>query len=54
MSRFGVLLRDFISMFPLGLEGDGFLIPVVGGGGNNVHGQRGGGMPAKKYLMKTF
>ena len=37
MSGFGVLLGDFISMLPLGLEGDGLLIPIVNGGGDCVH-----------------
>ena len=38
MSRFRVPLGDFIGVFPLGLERNGFLIPAVDGGGNSVHG----------------
>ena len=38
MSRFGVLLGDFIGAFPLGLEGDGLFIPVVDGSRDGVHG----------------
>ena len=37
-SGFGVPLGDFIRTFSLGLEGDGFLIPIVNGGGDSVHG----------------
>ena len=35
---FGVLLGDFIGMFPLGLERDGILVPVINGGRDCVHG----------------
>ena len=38
VDRFGVLFGDFIGMFPLGLERDGFLISVIDGGGNSIHG----------------
>ena len=38
MGRFGVSLGDSFSTLPLGLEGDGFLIPIVDGGGDCVHG----------------
>ena len=38
MGRFGVLFGDFVGMLPLGLEGDGILIPVIDGGGDCVHG----------------
>ena len=34
---FGVLLGDFVGAFPLGLERDSFLIPVINGGGDCVH-----------------
>ena len=37
MGGFGVLLGDFIGTLPLGLEGDGFLIPIIDGG-DCVHG----------------
>ena len=37
VSRFGVLFGDFISMLPLGLEGDGLLIPIVDGRRDGVH-----------------
>ena len=38
VDRFGVLFGDFIGMFPLGLERDGFLISVIDGGGDSIHG----------------
>ena len=38
VSGFGILLGDFFCTFPLGLEGDSFLIPIVNGGGDGVHG----------------
>ena len=34
---FGVPLGDLFSMFPLGLEEDGLLVPVVDGRGDSVH-----------------
>ena len=37
MSRFGVLFGDFLGALPLGLEGNGLLIPVVNGRGDSVH-----------------
>ena len=33
-----VAFGDVIGSFPLGLEGDGLLVPFVDGGRNNVHG----------------
>ena len=38
MSRFGVPLGDFFSAFPLGLERDGLLVPVIDGRGDSIHG----------------
>ena len=38
MGRFGVPFGDFISVFPLGLEGDGFLVPIINGEGDCIHG----------------
>ena len=38
MGGFGVSFGNFTSTLPLGLERDGFLIPVINGGGNCVHG----------------
>ena len=38
MSGFRVPFGDFFSMLPLGLEGNGLLVPVVNGGGDSVHG----------------
>ena len=35
---FGVPLGNFVSALPLGLEGDGLLIPIVDGRGDSVHG----------------
>ena len=37
MSGFGVPFGNFFSSFPLGLEGDSFLVPIIDGGGNSVH-----------------
>ena len=37
VSGSGVLLGDFVGTFPLGLEGNGFFIPAVDGGGDSVH-----------------
>ena len=37
MSGFRVSFEDFFGMFPLGLEGDGFLVPVIDGRGDGVH-----------------
>ena len=34
---FRVSFGNVICSFPLGLEGDGLLIPLVDGGGNGVH-----------------
>ena len=33
-----VSFGDVISLFPLGLEGDGLLVPFINGGRNSVHG----------------
>ena len=33
-----VSLGDVVSLLPLGLEGDGFLVPFIDGGGDSVHG----------------
>ena len=33
-----VSFGDFFSTFPLGLERDGFLVPVIDGGRDSVHG----------------
>ena len=38
MGGFEVLLGDFISAFPLSLEGNGFSIPVIDGRENHGHG----------------
>ena len=38
MSRFRVPFGDFFGMFPLDLEGDGLLVPVIDGGGDHGHG----------------
>ena len=37
MSGLGVPFGDFFSTFPLGLEGDGLLVPVINSGGDGVH-----------------
>ena len=37
MGGLGVPLGDFISLFPLDLEGDGLLVPIVDGRGDSVH-----------------
>ena len=37
VSRSGVSLGDFVGAFPLDLEGNGFFIPAVNGGGDGVH-----------------
>ena len=37
VSGFGVPFGDFVGVFPLGLVGDGLLIPVVDGGWDSVH-----------------
>ena len=37
VSRFGVLFGNLVCAFPLGLEGDGLLIPAINGGGDCVH-----------------
>ena len=37
MSGFRVSLGDFFGSFPLGLERDGFFVPVVDGGRDGVH-----------------
>ena len=34
----GVSFGDVISSFPLGLEGDGLLVPFIDGGRDGVHG----------------
>ena len=36
--RLRVSSGNIIGSLPLGLEGNGFLVPVVNGGGNGVHG----------------
>ena len=36
--RFRVPSGDVVSSLPLGLEGDGFLVPFVDGSGDGVHG----------------
>ena len=58
VSGFGVLFGDFISTFPLGLERDGFLVPVVDGGGNSVHGHNmaheGRRDAGRKYPIRMF
>ena len=38
MSGFRVLFRDFFGTLPLGLEGNGLLVPIIGGGGDRIHG----------------
>ena len=38
MSGSRILFGDFIGAFPLGLEGNGLLIPAVNGSGDGVHG----------------
>ena len=38
MGRFRVSFRDFFSALPLGLERGGFLVPVVDGGRDSIHG----------------
>ena len=38
MCVFRVLFGDFLGAFPLGLERDGFLVPVFDGRGDSVHG----------------
>ena len=38
VSRFGVSFGNLISALPLGLEGDGLLVPVINSGGDCVHG----------------
>ena len=38
MGRFRVSLGDFFGAFPLGLEGDGFLVPILDSGRDCVHG----------------
>ena len=38
VSGFGVPFGDFIGTFPLGLERNGFFIPVIDGSGDSVHG----------------
>ena len=37
MGRFRVSFGDLFSAFPLGLEGNSLLVPVVDGGGDCVH-----------------
>ena len=37
MGGLRVSFGDVVSSFPLGLEGDGFLVPFVDGGGDGVH-----------------
>ena len=37
VSRFGVPFGNLVSTLPLGLEGDGLLIPVIDGGGDCVY-----------------
>ena len=37
VSGFGVSFGDFVSALPLGLEGDGFLIPIIDGRRDSVH-----------------
>ena len=34
---FQVSFGDIVSSFPLGLDGNGLLVPVINGGGNSVH-----------------
>ena len=38
MGGFRVSFGDFLGAFPLGLERDGFFVPVLDGGGDRVHG----------------
>ena len=53
-----VSLGDIVSSLPLGLEGDGFLVPFVDGGGtvsiDMIRCMSGGGIPAEKYPIRTF
>ena len=37
MGGFRVSFGDLFSTFPLGLEGNGFLVPIIDGGGDSVH-----------------
>ena len=37
VSRSGVSFGNLVGMLPLGLEGDGSLVPVIDGGGDRVH-----------------
>ena len=38
MGGFGVSFGDFLGAFPLSLERDGFLVPVLDGRGDSIHG----------------
>ena len=38
VGRLRVSFGDFFRAFPLGLERDGLLVPVIDGGGDSVHG----------------
>ena len=58
MGGLGVSFGDFLGAFPLGLEGDGLLVPVFDGRGDCVHGHdsahEGQGILAEKYPIRTF
>ena len=58
MGGFGVSFGDLFSAFPLGLEGDGFLVPVFDGGGDSVHGHdsahEGGGDSGREVSDKDI
>ena len=58
MSRFGISFGDFFGPFPLGLEGDGLLVPIIDGGRDSVHGHdsvhEGGGDPGREVSDKDI
>ena len=58
MGGFGVSFGDLFCAFPLGLERDGFLVPVFDGGGDSVHGHdsthEGGGDSGREISDKDI
>ena len=58
VSGFRVLFGDFFSSLPLGLERDGFFVPVVDGGRDGVHGHdpahEGGGDSSREVSDKDI
>ena len=58
MSGFGVSFGNLFGPFPLGLEGDGLLVPIIDGGRDGVHGHdlahKGRGDPSREVSDKDI